>query len=123
MNEAAKAAENGEVEDRGLSKERSLEFVQAMAADREEGIDSLDPETRAVLRDEPLELLKKGFPRQLAAEAWGLHQALEPPANIARFLARSMPPGTVDPMAAATEILRESLGIEVPVTPSGADGT
>ncbi len=121
MNEAAKAADKGELEDLGLSKERSLEFVQAMAADREQVTESLDPETRAALRHEPLELLKKGVPQQLAAEVWRLHQALETPANIARLLAGSMPPGTADPMATAAEILRDSLGIEVPAIASGED--
>jgi len=121
MNEAAKAADKGELEDLGLSKERSLEFVQAMAADREEVTEPLDPETRAALRHEPLELLKKGVPQQLAAEVWRLHQALETPANIARLLAGSMPPGTADPMATAAEILRDSLGIEVPAIASGED--
>jgi transcriptional regulator with XRE-family HTH domain len=123
MNEAAKAADKGELEDLGLSTERSLEFVQAMAADHEEVIESMDPETRATLRREHLELLKKGEPERLAAEAWRLHQAGESPATIARFLAGSMPPGTVDPLAAATEILRESLGIDVPATTSGEGGT
>ncbi len=122
MNEAAKAADKGELEDLGLSTERSLEFAQAMAADREEVIESMDPETRAALGDEHMELLKKGEPERLAADAWRRHQAGESPGDIARFLARSMPPGTVDPLGAATEILRESIGIDSRATRSGEEG-
>ena len=122
MNEAAKAADKGELEDLGLSTERSLEFAQAMAADREEVIESMDPETRAALGDEHMELLKKGEPERLAADAWRRHQAGESPGDIARFLARSMPPGTVDPLGAATEILRESIGIDSRATRSSEEG-
>jgi transcriptional regulator with XRE-family HTH domain len=124
MNEAAKAAGRGELEDLGLDEEESRGFVEVMDdRRREEVIASMDPETRAAVTHEHLESLEAGVPAQLAAEAWRLHQALETPANIARLLAGSMPPGTADPMAIAAEILRDSLGIEVPATASGEDGS
>jgi transcriptional regulator with XRE-family HTH domain len=123
MNEAAKAADRGDLEDLHLSPEESLAFVHGMddrRRDREQMLEAMDPEARAAYRERyaVLDQLESDAPRKFAAEAWKMHQAGQGIEEIGRFLAQAMPPGTLDPMRAAMEIAQDALGL--PRKPSRA---
>jgi transcriptional regulator with XRE-family HTH domain len=114
MNEAAKAADRGDLEDLHLSPEESLAFVHGMddrRRDREQMLEAMDPEERAAYKERyaVLDQLENDAPRKFAAEAWRMHQAGQGLQEIARFLAEAMPPGTLDPMRAALEIAQDAL--------------
>jgi transcriptional regulator with XRE-family HTH domain len=126
MNEAAKAADRGEPEDLHLSPEESRGFVEAMddrrPRDDEAMLALMKPEARAAYKQmyDTLNQINSGELNRLAGEAWRLYQATAQDTDaVVKFLAQAMPPGILDPMRAAQEIVQGAFGA-APETPQAA---
>jgi transcriptional regulator with XRE-family HTH domain len=109
MNEAAKADDRGELE------ELSAEDAEALAEDmdpesRQRAIEAMTPEQRASHRNEALEAIQRGDPQRLVSEAFRMHLAGASDKEIGQFVADSMPPGFIEPLRAAAQIVAETLG-------------
>lgn len=111
MNEVAIAASRGEVEHLDLTAEETQALVDGLAdRNRDEILAAMTPERRAAVTHETHERLMAGEPQRLAAELWQRYSAGEDTESVTRFLAERMPSEVQDALAAAAEILRESLG-------------
>lgn len=113
MNAAAQAAERGEIEDLGLDEQQT-----AALAEETFGQPLWDgpPEATAAFAEamDTGKSIADGEVRRVADEAFEMHQSGAAVAEIARFVATSMPPGVEDPVGVAARILRESLGVDRP---------
>lgn len=123
INEAAVAAESGDLEDLGLDAEGTRLLAEGLDPESHTRfIRSLPRDHPMARRHEPLGAINDKVPARLASEAFRMHQAGASPAEIGQFLARSVPAGVLDGVAAAARLVAEALGSTAPASEDAKTG-
>ena len=120
INEAAKAAERGDLEE--LSPEDAQVLAEGMTPQGRQRIaESMESAQRPMVRNEQLEAIKSGHLQRVASEAFLLYQSGASLEEVGQFVADTMPPGFAEPGRVAADIIGEALGASGLPEPAQSD--
>jgi transcriptional regulator with XRE-family HTH domain len=111
INEAAKAAERGDLEE--LSPDDAQVLAEGMtSAGYQKIAESMEPGRRPAIGSEQLEAIRSGHLKRVASEAFRLHEEGASLEEVGQFVADSLPPDFAEPLRIAAEIVGGALAGE-----------